>query len=198
MDTAKESDQEHRRVLRMTKYTIYSILFIHFFYFCCSSLQPLGLSMSLIDRILLTLQQKFTYFDQIWTSKLLVLFLLMATTMLGQGTRLSRRMEVLAFGYALSGLVLYFGSSFLLTKQASPNTLSCLLYIGLTLLGYRLLREAALIARAFMLLERGDDPPNDEMDSGPAPDWPTPPMGPPDPLLKQIRRHNKVASSTYD
>lgn len=198
MGSAKERDQEVRFVLRMNRYLIYNILFIHFYYFCHSSLQSLGLSMSFIDRFLLSLGQKTTCFDQTWTSKIMVLFLLVATLMLGQGTRLSRLRGLLAFGYALSGLVLYFGSSFLLTKHASPNTLSCLLYIGLTLLGYRLLREAALIAHAFVLLKGGDDHTNDEMDSGPPPDWPTPPMGPPDPLLKQTRRHNKVTSTTYD
>ena len=165
MANSQEQDKEYRGILNTILYMGYAVLLFHFYVFCNNVFQQLGIPLGLLDRFIRTLNNSTHVFEQVWYSKLAALFLLLVYVL---GNVSKKKISATwndAFLYGLIGILLYFGSTLLLTLKNLNFNLINLLYVLSTVTGFLILIKAAGVAGSIINLKMGDDPWNEENES---------------------------------
>ncbi|MEO6915448.1 MAG: YWFCY domain-containing protein, partial [Chitinophagaceae bacterium] len=132
-----ENEQGLRKILDMTRLISLVILIIHFYYFCYTAFHKWGLTSGISDRLLQNIQSAglFTHFHK---SKIIALGFL-AISLLGAKGRKDQKLHYqTAFGYLITGLLIYF-CSYLSLSLTLTGTQGALVYISITSTGYLLM-----------------------------------------------------------
>jgi hypothetical protein len=128
-----ENEQALRKILDMTRLISILLLGLHFYYYCYRAFQVSGLTGQFLDKILEVLYRT-GLFGNFFISKFLALGLLLVSLLGAKGRKDEKRTCKTAFGYLISGLLVYFLSGLVLVVETSL----CLawLYVGLASAGF--------------------------------------------------------------
>jgi hypothetical protein len=131
-----EDLQAMRKLPELSRWISMGTLFLHFYFYCYSAFREWGLTAELSDH-LLDMVVRTGIFTDLYISKLVVLGFL-CLSLLGKRGRKDGRIGVArGWIFVASGLVSYYGSSFLLSSDSDPLTAASL-YMGMTFFGYLL------------------------------------------------------------
>src|SRR5690606_10988739 len=109
--TTGENDQGLRKILDMTRLLSISILLIHFYIFCYDFFADVDMTHKIVDQFLSNLF-KFNLFQDSMKAKSGALFLLIISLLGVKGKKDETMKERVVFTQALSGVLIYFISSF--------------------------------------------------------------------------------------
>ena len=165
MANSQEQDKEYRGILNTIMFMGYAVLLFHFYVFCNNVFQQLGIPLGILDQFIRSLNTSTHIFEQVWYSKLAALFLLLVYVLGNKSKKNITASWNDVFLYGLIGVLLYFGSAFLLSLRNLSFDLINLLYALTTVTGYLILIKAAGIADSIINLKMGDDPWNEENES---------------------------------
>lgn len=134
MSSTGENDQELRKIMDFTRYSSILILFIHFYFYLHAPLAQMHFTAPIVDTVFLKVA-KTGFFKSIWYSKILALGLL-AISLLGTKGRQDEKFQIRTIVvYVVFGLLLFFGSIYLLKISIDQKILS-IAYIAVTVIGY--------------------------------------------------------------
>ena len=132
-----ENEQALRKILDMTRLISIGILMLHFYYFCYTTFEELGLVSEFTDRILLNIQKTGLFYQMI-RSKVISLGFLTISLIGSRGKKDEKLTFRKPFYYILTGLLIYFLSSLSFRLLWSPAVISTL-YITLSIGGFLLI-----------------------------------------------------------
>lgn len=134
MSSTGENDQELRKIMDFTRYSSILILVIHFYFYLHAPLAQMHFTAPIVDTVFLKVA-KTGFFKSIWYSKILALGLL-AISLLGTKGRQDEKFQIRTIVvYVVFGLLLFFGSIYLLKISIDQKILS-IAYIAVTVIGY--------------------------------------------------------------
>ena len=182
----KDLEQDRESALYNLAWLPYALLIFHYYVISHRILQTMNLPHQLMDRIVVRLDETpetGSIFTVTWRIKLLILFLILikdfvylkysnkpvAKTKFRKGITLS-----------ILGLMLFWGSGWILTFSNFNEIYSTLLYISLTTYGLNMAKRSLTILVP-MLGNNGDSNHDDSSD------WNKEPGGSPDPVQPRVR-----------
>lgn len=134
MSQTGENDQELRKIMDFTRYASILILAIHFYFYLHTPLLQLHFTNTTVDKVFLKIANT-GFFKSIWYSKILALVLL-AISLLGTKGRQEEKFQLrTVVVYLVSGLLLFFGSIYLL-KVSLDQKILAITYVAITITGY--------------------------------------------------------------
>lgn len=134
MSSTGENDQELRKIMDFTRYSSILILVIHFYFYLHAPLAQMHFTAPIVDTVFLKVANT-GFFKSIWYSKILALGLL-AISLLGTKGRQDEKFQIRTIVvYVVFGLLLFFGSIYLLKISIDQKILS-IAYIAVTVIGY--------------------------------------------------------------
>jgi hypothetical protein len=129
-----ENEMGLRKILDMTRFASIFMLLLHSYFYCYSAFRIWGIRSNLTDRILRNTMNTGLFAD-FNRSKLIALGLLVISLMGAKGKKKVELQPGLIMLLILTGLVLYFGSSFILSLDTAPEKLT-IAYLPLTFAGF--------------------------------------------------------------
>lgn len=151
-----ENEQGLRKILDMTRLISIIILALHFYYYCYSVFESLGLTVTLTDRLMGNIKRT-GLFDDFHRSKLIALGFLCISLMGAKGKKDEKLNYKTAFAYIITGLAIYFASYLARMLSGSIESIA-IVYIGLTSVGYLLtLTGGTLLSRIIRVQFNGRD-----------------------------------------
>lgn len=151
-----ENEQALRKIIDFTRLLSIAILIIHFYLSCYSAFQELKLTHKIVDHILVPLS-RMAVFKTVLVAKLSALALLIVSLVGSKGKRDDKIRSRTVITYCLTGLLIYFFSSYL----------SGWLYIGATAFGYLLFMTGGGLLFRMLKLKLGGDIFNKENETFP-------------------------------
>lgn len=151
-----ENEQALRKIIDFTRLVSIAILIIHFYLCCYPMFQQLKLTHPIVDHIILPLS-KMAIFKTLMAAKLSALGLLIVSLVGSKGKRDNKIRPKTIITYCLTGLLIYFFSSYL----------SGWLYIGATSFGYLLFMTGGGLLFRMLKLKLGEDIFNKENETFP-------------------------------
>jgi hypothetical protein len=151
-----ENEQALRKIIDFTRLLSITVLLIHFYFCCYPTFQHLKLTHKIIGQILLPLS-KMTVFKTALVAKLSALGLLIVSLIGSKGKRDDKIRSKTVITYCLTGLLIYFFSSYL----------SGWLYISATAFGYLLFMTGGGLLFRMLKLQLGGDIFNKENETFP-------------------------------
>ncbi|UEG54900.1 YWFCY domain-containing protein [Mucilaginibacter daejeonensis] len=150
-----ENEQALRKVIDLTRFISLAILFIHFYLCCFTTFRSWGLSVTIVNRLLLPVSQLFIFQSMLWAKAGSLITLLIS--LLGSK---GKKDEKICLGtiitYCLTGLLLFWLSGFVLDTRLDTG-FKAILYIGLTMVGYLLLLSGLSLLFRRLKLRSGED-----------------------------------------
>ena len=132
-----ENEQGLRKIMDFTSLLSIAILIIHFYLFCYSTFHELGLTATVVDKLLSTFSGM-SIFNTVLRAKLAAVFLL-AISLFGAKGKKNEKIANRTIGtYIFTGLVLYFFSLIALHLPI-PHSHRPEVYMGTTIAGYLLI-----------------------------------------------------------
>src|SRR5450631_2408187 len=129
-----ENEQGLRKILDMTRLISIVLLILHFYYYCYHSFSAWGFKSKMTDQLLLNIW-KTGLFSSFNRTKLFALCFLIIS-LLGARGRKSEKLKIQTAGInVLIGLILFFGSYFLLLLSMNKEALT-ILYVSISTIGY--------------------------------------------------------------
>jgi hypothetical protein len=153
-----ENEQALRKIIDFTRLISITILIIHFYLCCYATFQHFKLTHKIVDHILLPFS-KMVIFRTVISAKLSALLLLMVSLIGSKGKKDEKIRPNTIITYLISGLTLYFISSYFVTL-AIP-------YILVTTFGYLLFMTGGGLLFRLMKLQLGGDIFNKDNESFP-------------------------------
>ncbi|MFD2164503.1 conjugal transfer protein MobC [Paradesertivirga mongoliensis] len=132
-----ENEQGLRKIMDFTRLLSIAILVIHFYLFCYSTFKELGLTATIVEKILSTFSGM-AIFNTVLSSKAAALLLLVISLFGAKGKKNERIANRTIAIYLTAGLILYFFSQ-LAFYLPVPGSYRPELYICLTTTGYLLI-----------------------------------------------------------
>ncbi|MCQ6957329.1 conjugal transfer protein MobC [Mucilaginibacter aquariorum] len=153
-----ENEQALRKIIDFTRLLSITILIIHFYLCCYPAFLEIRLTHKIVDHVLLPIS-RMSIFKTVFTAKLSALLLLIVSLIGSKGRRDEKIRPKTIITYCLTGLLIYFCSSLLLTRPW--------LYIGATAFGYMLFLTGGGLLFRMLKLKLGDDIFNKENETFP-------------------------------
>ncbi|WDF81156.1 conjugal transfer protein MobC [Mucilaginibacter sp. KACC 22773] len=153
-----ENEQALRKIIDFTRLLSIAILIIHFYLSCYSAFQELKLTHKVVDHILVPLS-KMAVFKTAFIAKASALLLLIVSLVGSKGKRDEKIRPKTIVTYCLTGLLIYFFSSYLLRWPW--------LYIGATAFGYLLFMTGGGLLFRMLKVKLGGDIFNKENETFP-------------------------------
>lgn len=161
-----ENIQSLHKILDFIRFGSILLLLIHFYSVCFPSVQQLGLSFNLLNKVIYNLSSNFSLLSGINKQKVSIL-LLLAISLLGVRGKKSEKLTVQPIILYISvGLLFFFASSFVLGINASAYNVS-VLYITVTGTGYMLILTGGTKISRLLKNRKDDDIFNDFNESFP-------------------------------
>lgn len=135
-----ENEQALRKIIDFTRLVSIGILLIHFYLSCYQAFQKWSLTSQLANNVLRRVAE-LPIFQSIESAKLTALLLLAVSLLGSKGKKDEHIRSVSIIGYALAGLLLYFGSGWSFS-QRWPADLEGMVYMMTTSTGYLLILVA--------------------------------------------------------
>ncbi|MBL0884321.1 MAG: YWFCY domain-containing protein, partial [Chitinophagaceae bacterium] len=165
MSGTGESDNDLRKILDLTRLLSVGLLLLHYYVSCYEAFENWGFTSSLTYRIIQQINAT-GLFENFHTTKLLSLLFLAVGLMGTQGKKDPSKSVQQVFILFLSGAVLFAGSIVFFYLSFS-TTITALLYIITSVVGYLLLMQAGTLATRFMKTSNLDDIFNEENETFP-------------------------------
>jgi hypothetical protein len=153
-----ENEQALRKIIDFTRLLSFAILIIHFYLCCYQAFAELKLTHKVVDHILLPLS-KMVVFKTMLIAKLSALLLLVVSLVGSKGKRDEKIRAKTVITYCVTGMLIYFLSSYLLFLPW--------LYIGATTFGYLLFMTGGGLLFRMLKLKLGSDIFNKENETFP-------------------------------
>lgn len=165
MSGTGESDNDLRKILDLTRLLSVSLLLLHYYVSCYAAFENWGFTSSLTYRMIQQINAT-GLFENFHTPKLLSLLFLAVGLMGTQGKKDPGKSVQQVFILFISGAVLFAGSIGFFYLSFS-TTITALLYIITSVVGYLLLMQAGTLATRFMKTSNLDDIFNEENETFP-------------------------------
>ena len=165
MSGTGESDNELRKILDLTSLLSVGLLLLHYYVSCYAAFENWEFTSSLTYRIIHQINVT-GLFENFHTPKLLSLLFLAVGLMGTQGKKDPSKTVQQVFVLFLSGIVLFIGSIGFFYLSYS-TTITAVLYISTSAIGYILLMQAGTLAKRFMKTSNMDDIFNEENETFP-------------------------------
>jgi hypothetical protein len=161
-----ENEQGLRKILDMTRLISIVILGLHFYYTCYQAFHGWNLTSDLSDR-LLTHISKTGLFTTFYKAKLIAICFLTISLIGAKGKKDEKLTYHVSFIYIIIGLLIYWGSYFVLHISGSSSQVS-LLYISVSVIGFIILLTGGnLLSRVIKMRFNNKDIFNKENESFP-------------------------------
>jgi multidrug transporter EmrE-like cation transporter len=150
-----ENEQGLRKIMDLTRWISIALLLLHFYYECYGAFQQWGLESTITDSLLRNVEHTGLFQPFVKAKLLALLFLLIS--LLGARGRKDEKLTLKRVGlYAGSGLLLFFGSGWILAIQATLITVATA-YIVFTTIGFVLvLTGGTILSRIIQQKLSGD------------------------------------------
>ena len=155
MSHTGENDQGLRKILDFTRLAAMVILFLHIYFYCYQAFKIWGLTAEISDNLLKNIQHT-GLFDSFIRSKAIALGLLIISLMGARGKKKENIRWQTIVSYILLGLLLYFGSYFLLQIRSDIETRTAI-YSGITILGFILILSGGTLLSRYLKLKLSKD-----------------------------------------
>src|SRR5665213_4200862 len=150
-----ENEQALRKILDFTRLSALIILFLHFYFYCYQAFKEWGWTANLSNNLLKNLAHS-GLFSTFNNSKLIALGLLVIS-LIGATGRKDEKINLKAIlGYITIGLILYFGSDWLLKVEAKIGTIAGV-YMAATSIGFLLILSGGTLLSRLIKLRLSKD-----------------------------------------
>lgn len=160
-----ENEQGLRKIMDMTRWIAIFILVLHFYYYLYAWFKDIGLSWSIVDKVLINIY-KVGLFTSFHKSKFIVLGFLTLSLIGVKGKKSENITVKTALNYLIPGLISYF-IGYILFLIPCPNSLVAILYIGVTTIGVMLFITGGTYASRIIMDALADDVFNDANETFP-------------------------------
>jgi len=150
-----ENEQGLRKILDMTRMISIFILLLHFYYYCYAAFDAWHFTAKLSNRILANIANT-GLFNTFHTAKFIALGCLAISLIGARGRKDEKLTYRSAMHYLWIGLLIYFGSYFILKVNTEVQTLA-ILYMGITGLGFLLILAGGTLLSRIMRQRFADD-----------------------------------------
>jgi len=134
MSHTGENEQGLRKILDFTRFASIFILLLHFYYYCYAAFKHWGIKNTFTDRLMTNVMHTGLFNNQ-YTSRFLVIGLLIISLLGAQGKKDQKINWKAVTAYLLIGLLLFFGSKILLSLNYSVENIA-IIYMAITGIGY--------------------------------------------------------------
>ncbi|HLP38945.1 conjugal transfer protein MobC [Lacibacter sp.] len=155
MSVTGENEQGLRKIIDLTRFAGIFILLLHFYYFCYQAFVQWEITSTITDRLLKNISGT-GLFDGLLKSKLIALGLLLISLLGSQGKKEEKINKRTIAAYLLIGLMLFFGSSWLLKLNDEIETIA-VVYMLVTGIGFLLILAGGNLLSRLIKLNLTDD-----------------------------------------
>src|SRR5688572_23841046 len=150
-----ENEQALRKIVDFTRLWAIIILFLHIYFYCYQAFKIWGWTAELSDNLLKNIHRSGLYvtFNR---SKLIALGLLIISLMGAKGKKQENIRFNTAATYILTGLIVYFGSYWLLKINSTIETVT-IIYSSITILGFLLILSGGTLLSRLIKLKLSKD-----------------------------------------
>lgn len=155
MSTTGENEQGLRKIIDLTRFAGIFVLLLHFYYFCYQAFAQWEFTSTITDRLLKNISQT-GLFAGLFTSKLIALGLLLISLLGAQGKKDEKINKRNIASYLLIGLLLFFGSSWLLKLNDEIEVIA-VVYMLVTGIGFLFVLAGGNLLSRLIKLNLSDD-----------------------------------------
>jgi hypothetical protein len=160
-----ENEQALRKIIDFTRLISLVILTLHFYLSCYGAFQQWGLTKPIVDRLMSPIAN-LAIFKSIFYAKTAALLALLVSLLGSKGKKDETIRYSVILTYSLTGLLLYFFSTVLLTLHYTA-AIRAVFYVGITSLGYLLILSGLSALFRMLKLKLGNDIFNQDNESFP-------------------------------
>lgn len=150
-----ENEQGLRKILDFTRLSAMIILFLHFYFYCYQAFKVWGWTAELSDNLVSNIHGS-GLFDNFNRSKFIALGLLIISLIGAKGKKQESIRIKTAAAYIIIGLLLYFGSYWLLKSNSTIETVA-IIYTSITVLGFLLILSGGTLLSRLIKLKLNKD-----------------------------------------
>lgn len=150
-----ENEQGLRKILDFTRLSAMVILFLHFYFYCYQAFNSWEWTAELSDNLLKNIHRS-GLFDNFNRSKFIALGLLIISLIGAKGKKQESIRIKTAAAYIIIGLLLYFGSYWLLKINSTIETFT-IIYTSITVLGFLLILSGGTLLSRLIKLKLSKD-----------------------------------------
>lgn len=150
-----ENEQALRKIVDLTRLWAILILFLHIYFYCYQAFRNWGWTAELSDNLLKNIHRSGLY-GTFSRSKLIALGLLIISLIGAKGKKQENMRIKTAATYIFTGLIVYFGSYWLL-KINSPIETVTIIYSSITILGFLLILSGGTLLSRLIKLKLSKD-----------------------------------------
>jgi hypothetical protein len=155
MSHTGENEQGLRKIVDLTRFASIFILLLHFYYYCYTAFVQWQIKSIITDRLMANIFHTGLFNNQ-YTSKFLVVGLLVISLLGAQGKKDDKINWRSIAAYLLIGLLLFFGSSLFFQLNKSIETVA-VVYMAVTGIGFLLILAGGNLLSRLIKLNLGDD-----------------------------------------
>lgn len=155
MSHTGENEQGLRKILDLTRFASIFILLLHFYYYCYAAFKQWEIKSTITDRLMTNIMHTGLFSNQ-YTSRFLVIGLLIISLLGAQGKKDQKINWKSVTAYLLIGLLLFFGSKILLSLNYSVENIA-IIYMAVTGIGYLLILAGGNLLSRLIKLNLSND-----------------------------------------
>ena len=155
MSHTGENEQGLRKILDLTRFASIFILLLHFYYYCYVAFKHWQIKSTITDRLMTNIMHTGLFSNQ-YTSRFLVIGLLIISLLGAQGKKDEKINWKAVTAYLLIGLLLFFGSKILLSLNYGVENIA-IIYMAVTGIGYLLILAGGNLLSRLISLNLSND-----------------------------------------
>ena len=155
MSHTGENEQGLRKISDFTRFASIFILLLHFYYYCYAAFKQWEIKSTITDRLMTNIMDTGLFSNQ-YTSRFLVIGLLIISLLGAQGKKDQKINWKSVTAYLLIGLLLFFGSKILLSLNYSVENIA-IIYMTVTGIGYLLILAGGNLLSRLINLNLSND-----------------------------------------
>jgi uncharacterized membrane protein YgdD (TMEM256/DUF423 family) len=155
MSHTGENEQGLRKILDLTRFASIFILLLHFYYYCYAAFKHWEIKSIITDRLMTNIMHTGLFSNQ-YTSRFLVIGLLIISLLGAQGKKDQKINWKSITAYLLIGFLLFFGSKILLSLNYSVENIA-IIYMAVTGIGYLLILAGGNLLSRLIRLNLSND-----------------------------------------
>jgi hypothetical protein len=155
MSHTGENEQGLRKILDFTRFASIFILLLHFYYYCYVAFKNWQIKSTITDRLMTNIMHTGLFNNQ-YTSRFLVIGLLIISLLGAQGKKDEKINWKSITAYLLIGLLLFFGSKILLSLDYGLENIA-IIYMAVTGIGYLLILAGGNLLSRLISLNLSND-----------------------------------------
>jgi uncharacterized membrane protein YgdD (TMEM256/DUF423 family) len=155
MSHTGENEQGLRKILDLTRFASIFILLLHFYYYCYAAFKRWEIKSTITDRLMTNIMHTGLFSNQ-YTSRFLVIGLLIISLLGAQGKKDQKINWKSITAYLLIGFLLFFGSKILLSLNYSVENIA-IIYMAVTGIGYLLILAGGNLLSRLIRLNLSND-----------------------------------------